>query len=37
MQRMTEFAEQYAYLGFIRIHKSYLVLAQDIESIHPVR
>ncbi|MBB5646448.1 LytR/AlgR family response regulator transcription factor [Pedobacter cryoconitis] len=32
LQRMTEFAEQYAYLGFIRIHKSYLVLAQDIES-----
>ncbi|MBB6502202.1 LytR/AlgR family response regulator transcription factor [Pedobacter cryoconitis] len=32
LQRMSEFAEQYAYLGFIRIHKSYLVLAQDIES-----
>jgi len=32
LQRLVDFAEQYAYLGFIRIHKSYLVLAQDIES-----
>ncbi|SHG88179.1 LytR/AlgR family response regulator transcription factor [Pedobacter caeni] len=32
LQRMSDFIAQYGYLGFIQIHKSYLVIARDIES-----
>ncbi len=32
LQRLTDFENQYKQLGFIRIHKSYLVLKQNISS-----
>lgn len=32
LQRINDFLDQYGYLGFIRIHKSYVVLASHIES-----
>ena len=32
LQRLSKFEEDYQYLGFVRIHKSYLVLKNHIES-----
>ena len=34
LERMTKFEEMYRHLGFIRIHKSYMVLKNHIESFN---